>query len=135
MSDDQPQARPAEQIPGDQRTEELPGTIGCVAAYAVMTLISLCLIVPSPYGLILAAAMTLMYIGLIALFGQGSIIEMGLFAFILLVLCCLIAVAARGRSEQNRTDKTSPNQSLSRSGGPIEFALSWFSPPPGWLGR
>jgi hypothetical protein len=93
-----------------------PGTIGCVTVYGLMALIGILPIVPSPYGLVLACALTGIYVGLILVFGQGSIIEMGLLACVLLVLSCLIAVAIRGPRNAGDPAQPAENHSMQRSG-------------------
>jgi hypothetical protein len=103
-------------LAADQRRKEMRGTIGCVSVYGLMTLIGLLPIVPSPYGLVLACALTGIYIGLILVFGQGSIIEMGLLACVLLVLSCLIAVAIRGPRNARDPSQQTENHPMQRSG-------------------
>lgn len=76
-------------IQAEEFRRELPGTVGCVTTYAFIALIACSMFVPAPYGLIAAVCLVLLYIGSIVLFGQGSIVEMGLLALILLALACL----------------------------------------------
>jgi hypothetical protein len=82
--------RPYPSSEAEQFRRELPGTIGCVTTFAFIAIIACNVFFPFPYGLIVAIVLVLFYVGSIAMFGQGSIIEMGLLAIILLTLSCLL---------------------------------------------
>ncbi|TWU01046.1 hypothetical protein [Stieleria varia] len=69
--------------------KELPGTIGCVTTYAIIAMIACSAFLPMPFGQVVATCLVLLYIGSVLMFGQGSILEMGVMAVILLTLACL----------------------------------------------
>ena len=88
MTDDATEKSYSE-IQSERFRRELPGTIGCVTTYGFMSLIACSIFLPFPYGLIAATCLALLYVGSIVMFGEGSILEMGVIAVILLVLACL----------------------------------------------
>ncbi|MCO8120196.1 hypothetical protein NHH03_00480, partial [Stieleria sp. TO1_6] len=99
MSEHIPERTYAE-IEAEQFRKELPGTIGCVAAYTFVSLIACGLYIPAPYDMIAAAGLVLLYIGAIVIFGQGSILEMGVMAVILLILSCQIgSIASKDKAD------------------------------------
>lgn len=99
---------------GQSRTQRR-FTAGCLTVYAAMTLIGLCPVIPHPFGLIVAASLTLLYVGLIAMFGHRSIIEMGLLAVILLVLSVLIAAAVQHAQHRATNNSTSDHHLMQPS--------------------
>ena len=89
MTDDSTE-RPYADTEAEQFRRELPGTIGCVTTFAFIAIIACSIFISFHYGLIIAIVLVLLYVGSIVMFGQGSIIEMGLMAIILLTLSCLL---------------------------------------------
>ena len=98
-----------EQTKRTQFEKELPGTIGCVAVFFLLAVIACCLAIASPIGLVIEIAFTLIYIGLLRIYGQGSIIEMGLFCAVLLVLTCMLVINLRLWADYNQKNKSQNN--------------------------
>ena len=95
-----------EQTERTQFEKELPGTIGCVAVFFLLAVIACCLAIAFPIGLVIAIAFALIYIGLLRIYGQGSIIEMGLFCAVLLVLTCMLVINLRLWADYNQKNKS-----------------------------
>ena len=89
----------------NQKARELPGTLGCIAGFALLAVLLMWSAFPAPYGLVTAVCFTLIYVGLIALFGQGSIIEMGLATGILLLLTYFL-VSPRFHEKQQDDERS-----------------------------
>ena len=98
-----------EQPERTQFEKELPGTIGCVVAFFLLSVIASSLAIASPIGIVMAIAFTLIYIGLLRIYGQGAIIEMGLFCTILLVLICMLVFNLRHWIDYNQKNKSQNN--------------------------
>ncbi len=68
-ADDQP--RLTDKVIEDRRVIELPGTIDCLSIYFLTAILGFCAAVPFPYCVLFALAMTVVYVVLIAMFGQS----------------------------------------------------------------
>ena len=92
-----------------QFEKELPGTIGCVVTFCLLAVIGCCVASASPFGVLIGIAFTLIYIGLLRIYGQGSIIEMGLFCTVLLVLICMLVFNLRLWADYNQKNNSQNN--------------------------
>ena len=122
------------ELEAERFRRQLPATIGCVAAYTFITLISCGMYIPAPYGMIAAAGLVFLYIGSIVIFGQGSILEMGVMAVILLIISSQIGAFVSKGKPDTETKPTpiqnagSPRRATEHGVGRFHLETPWAVP-------